>query len=48
MHYNLFLYYQLSVQAVPNTNIVQNSILETNIIADPIIETSLYFICITL
>ena len=40
MHYNRYLY-QLSVQAVPITDIVKNSILAANIIADPIIGTPL-------
>ena len=40
MRYNQYLYW-LSVQAVPITDIVKNSILATDIIADPIISTSL-------
>ena len=40
MRYNRYLY-QLSVQVVPITDIVQSSISATNIIANPIISTSL-------
>ena len=41
MRYNRYLY-RLSVQAVPITDIVKNSISSADIVTDPIIGTSLY------
>ena len=41
MRYNLYLY-RLSLQVVPITNIVQNSISATNTIANLIVKYILY------
>ena len=46
MHYNWYLYW-LSVQAVPMTDIVKNSISAANIIANPIIDITLLQLCLS-
>ena len=43
MHYYRYIH-QLSVQAIPITDIVKNSVLAADVIADPIIGTPLYTI----